>query len=72
MVMSLRSRLLRVAATLEGGDVEAEDFVQETFLRLWAMRQRLDSHPNIEALATKTRKNSPRSKAATPQKTIWS
>ncbi|MGP1560421.1 MAG: RNA polymerase sigma factor [Prevotella intermedia] len=53
MVMNLRSRLLRVAATLEGGDVEAEDFVQETFLRLWTMRQRLDSHPNIEALATK-------------------
>nr|WP_234397472.1 sigma factor [Prevotella aurantiaca] len=35
MVVSLRSRLLRVAATLEGGDVEAEDFVQETFLRMW-------------------------------------
>ena len=53
MVVSLRSRLLRVAATLEGGDVEAEDFVQETFLRMWAMRHKLDHHPNVEALALK-------------------
>lgn len=52
-IVSLRSRLLRVAATLEGGDVEAEDFVQETFLRMWAMRSRLDAHPNPEALAVR-------------------
>lgn len=53
-VVSLRGRLLKVAASLEDGDVEAEDFVQETFLRLWAMRHQLDTHPNIEALAVKT------------------
>ena len=53
MAINLRSRLLKVAATLEGGDAEAEDFVQETFLRMWAMRQKLDAHTNIEALAIK-------------------
>lgn len=55
-VVSLQGQLLRQARTLEGGDAEAEDFVQETFLRLWVIHERLDNHPNIEALATKTLK----------------
>ena len=53
IAINLRSRLLKVAATLEGGDAEAEDFVQETYLRMWAMRQKLDTHTNLEALAIK-------------------
>lgn len=53
-VVSLQERLLRQAASFRSGDADAEDIVQETFLRLWAMRDRLDDHPNVEALALKT------------------
>lgn len=47
----LRERLLHKALQLTAGDDVAEDIVQETMLSLWNMRDRLDSHPNHEALA---------------------
>ncbi|WP_242401818.1 RNA polymerase sigma factor [Prevotella disiens] len=57
IVTNLQASLLRQARTLEGGDADANDFVQETFLRLWTMRERLDKHQNIEALAMATLKH---------------
>ena len=57
IVTNLQAPLLRQARTLEGGDADANDFVQETFLRLWTMRERLDKPQNIEALAMATLKH---------------
>ena len=53
-VVSLREQLLRKAMSFRSEDADAEDLVQETFLRLWTIRDRLDDHPNVEALALKT------------------
>ena len=50
-IIPLRERLLHKANQLTNGDEIAEDIVQETMLSLWNMRDKLDSHPNHEALA---------------------
>lgn len=51
MMTPLRQRLLCKARQLSGDDDVAEDLVQETLISLWQMRQELDRHPNVEALA---------------------
>ena len=55
-IVSLHNFLLTQAQRLNTGDVDAQDLVQETFLKLWNMREQLDSHPNLEALALRTLK----------------
>ncbi len=47
----IRPRLVARARTLTGDDDTAEDIVQEVMLRLWNMRDKLENHGNIEALA---------------------
>lgn len=51
LVDTLRPQLLNVAQHSTHRSNEAEDFVQETLLRLWNMREKLDNHPNPQALA---------------------
>lgn len=46
----LRPTLLRVAASIIGPD-EAQDVVQETFLKLWFLRDRLSEYSCIDAPA---------------------
>lgn len=48
---SLRDTLLDIAIHNGCSHDDAEDAVQETLLRLWNMRNRLDNHPNVRALA---------------------
>ena len=36
---------------------DAEDIVQETFLKLWQIREKLDSYNSVEALAIQVAKN---------------
>ncbi|MBQ7421727.1 MAG: sigma-70 family RNA polymerase sigma factor [Prevotella sp.] len=50
-IVSLREQLLSRARSATGDRDCAEDAVQETLLRLWDMRSRLDDHPNVRALA---------------------
>lgn len=50
-IIPIRIRLLKRAGQLLGNDSDAEDIVQETMLKLWDIRDQLDSHPNVEALA---------------------
>ena len=49
--VSLRDTLLGIAVNDGCNHDDAEDTVQETLLRLWNMRDSLDTHPNIRALA---------------------
>ncbi|MCM1080094.1 MAG: RNA polymerase sigma factor [Bacteroidales bacterium] len=50
-IIPIRHRLLMRSRQLLGNDSDAEDIVQETMLKLWSMRDQLDSHPNQDALA---------------------
>ena len=47
----LRPRLTALATRICGADC-AEDAVQDTFLRLWDMRDRLDEYRSLDAFAT--------------------
>lgn len=47
----LRPRLTALATRICGADC-ADDAVQDTFLRLWDMRDRLDEYRSLDAFAT--------------------
>jgi len=56
-VVPLREKLHNSARNMLANEVDAEDAVQETFLRLWNVRTQLDNHPNIGGFAMQTLKN---------------
>ena len=56
-VLPLREKLENFARSMLRNETEAEDVVQETFLRLWNVREQLDDHPNIGGFAMQTTKN---------------
>jgi RNA polymerase sigma-70 factor (ECF subfamily) len=56
-IVPLRGKLQSVALAIVREEAEAEDVVQEVFLRLWMMRCRLDAYRSVEALAVATARN---------------
>lgn len=57
LVLPYSSRLYKVAFRLLGNREEAEDAVQEVFLKLWKMKSELPNYKSIEALAVKVTRN---------------
>lgn len=57
IVIPLREKLQSFARSMLSNDLEVEDAVQETFLRLWNVRSQLNNHPNIGGFAMQTLKN---------------
>jgi len=56
-VLPLKNRLYRFAKRLVISVPEAEDIVQEVFMRLWSRRERLNEYRSIEAFAMTITKN---------------
>ena len=56
-VYPLKNKLFRFARRMLDHTEEAEDVVQETFIRLWNRRDKLDEYRSVEALAMITTKN---------------
>ena len=56
-VYPLKNKLFRFAKRMLDHPEEAEDVVQEAFIRLWNRRDRLDEYRSVEALAMITTKN---------------
>lgn len=56
-VLPFRERLLRTARRMLDEEADAEDAVQETYLKLWQMREKLESYQSVEALAVTIVKN---------------
>ncbi|MDR0994770.1 MAG: RNA polymerase sigma factor [Tannerella sp.] len=56
-VLPLRGKLVGFVGQLLDDPVEAEDVVQETFLKLWNLRGKLDAYRQVEALAFTVAKN---------------
>ena len=56
-VLVLSRRLYLIAFRFLKRQDEAEDAVQEVFIRLWNKRQELDRYDNLEAIATSSVKN---------------
>lgn len=56
-VLPLRGKLFSIALRMLEDEQNAEDAVQEAFLKLWNMRDALDKYDNVTALATTVTKN---------------
>lgn len=56
-VYPLKNKLFRFAKRILDHTEEAEDMVQEAFIRLWNRRDKLDTYRSVEALAMITVKN---------------
>ena len=50
-VLPLRQQLLSLARQILADAASGEDVVQETMLKLWLMRDRLDQYRSIQAIA---------------------
>ena len=56
-VIPLKNKLYRFANRLLEDREEAEDMVQEVFIKLWNRRDKLDEYRSVEALAMVTTRN---------------
>ena len=56
-ILPLRKKLLRYARNMLGDVEEAEDVIQEVYLKLWRMRGELQSYESIIALSSRITKN---------------
>ncbi|MCL1938588.1 MAG: RNA polymerase sigma factor [Candidatus Azobacteroides sp.] len=56
-ILPLRGKLTFYAQQLLGNESEAEDVIQEVFLKLWYMREDLKNYHNIPALSYKMTKH---------------
>ena len=56
-VLPLREKLFNYSRKMTEETSDAEDIVQEAFLKLWRMREKLDEYHSIDALATEIVKN---------------
>ncbi|MCP4313241.1 MAG: sigma-70 family RNA polymerase sigma factor [Bacteroidetes bacterium] len=55
--MPYSDRIYRMAYRLMGNREEAEDIVQEVYLKLWGLRSKLDTYNSIEALSIRITRN---------------
>ncbi|MTI89579.1 MAG: RNA polymerase sigma factor [Balneolaceae bacterium] len=56
-ILPFREKLYRIALSLLSDKQEAEDTIQDTYLKLWNMRKQLSEYRSIEALAVTMTKN---------------
>jgi len=57
LVMPYSERIYRMAHRFMGNREEAEDMVQEVYLKLWGLRGKLDTYNSIEALSIRITRN---------------
>jgi RNA polymerase sigma-70 factor (ECF subfamily) len=57
VVLPLREKLLHLSFRMTEDMADSEDIVQEAFLKLWNIREKLDEYNSIEALAVQVTKN---------------
>lgn len=56
-ILPLRGKMLNFSRKLVEDTADAEDVVQEAFLKLWNIRDKLDMYQSVEALAMQVTKN---------------
>ena len=53
----IRDRIFRLARRLLVNEEDAQDIVQDTYLKLWSAKTRLDEVSNMEAMAMTVTRN---------------
>lgn len=56
-VLPVNGKIFRLAVTLLNNRQEAEDTIQDVYLKLWNMREKMTEYKSIEALAVAVTKN---------------
>lgn len=56
-VLPIKGKLFRLAVTMLNSRQEAEDTIQDAYLKLWNMREKISQYNSIEALAVTMTKN---------------
>lgn len=56
-VFPLKNRLFRLSKQILGDHEDAQDMVQEVFIKLWNRREKLDEYKSVEALAVVMTRN---------------
>ncbi len=56
-VIPIKDKLYRLALRVVGNPMEAEDVVQEVFIKLWNQREQADQIQNLEAWCVRVTKN---------------
>ena len=56
-IVPLREKMQNFSCKLIQNEADAEDVVQEIFLKLWSMRERLEKYDSVEALAMQMTKH---------------
>ena len=56
-ILPIKNKLYRVALRITGNPAEAEDVVQEVFIKVWELRERMEEVNNIEAWCMQLTKN---------------
>lgn len=56
-VLPLRDKLINFSLKMMQDKADAEDIVQEAFLKLWYIREKLDGYRSVEAMAMQVTKN---------------
>jgi RNA polymerase sigma-70 factor (ECF subfamily) len=56
-ILPLKAKLLNTSRMIVKEEADAEDIVQEVFLKLWHIRDRLDAYLNVEAVAVTAARN---------------
>lgn len=57
VVIPLREKLFNFSRKITEDPADAEDIVQETFLKLWYIREKLDDYRSVEGLAVQVARN---------------
>jgi RNA polymerase sigma-70 factor, ECF subfamily len=57
-ILPLREKLFHIARNILEDEQDAEDTIQNVFLKLWHLRNSLDQHESLAAFATTVTKNS--------------
>ncbi len=57
LVLPIKNKLFRFSLRIVGNVAEAEDVVQEVFIKVWNKRQELDAYKNVEAWCMTLTKN---------------
>src|SRR6056300_55888 len=56
-ISPIKDKLFRIAYNVVGNRMEAEDVVQEVFIKLWERREKMNEIDNIEAWSIRVTKN---------------